>query len=155
MTKILFVCLGNICRSPLAEFVMKDLVRQRGLENEFLIASAATSDEELGNPIYPNMAQTMRRHKLPFSDHRATQLRRRDYDAYDYLIGMDSWNLVDMRRITGGDAQGKIHRLLDFSPYPRDVADPWMTRQFETAYTDIVSGCECLLTYILQHPNRD
>lgn len=155
MTKILFVCLGNICRSPLAEFVMKDLVQQRGLEDKFCIASAATSDEELGNPIYPNMVQTMRRHKLPFSDHRATQLRRRDYDMYDYLVGMDSWNLTDMRRITGGDTQGKIRRLLDFSPHPRDVADPWMTRQFETAYAGIVYGCECLLTYLLQQPGSD
>lgn len=149
MTRVLFVCHGNICRSPLAEFVMKELVRQRGLERAFFIGSAATSDEELGNPIYPYTVQTMRQHKIPFSDHRATQLRRADYDKYDYLIGMDSWNLSNMRRILGSDPQGKIARLLDFTDSPRDVADPWMTRQFEVAYTDILRGCQGLLAHIL------
>lgn len=128
---------------------MKDLVKRQGVETAFWIDSAATSAEELGNPVYPCTVQTMRRHKIPFTDHHARQLRRADYDKYDYLIGMDSWNISNMRRIIGSDTQGKISRLLDFTDHPRDVADPWMTRQFEAAYEDILLGCRCLLAHIL------
>ena len=124
MTKILFICHGNICRSPMAESVMKDLVRQAGKEAQFEIRSAAVSREELGNPVYPPARRELAKHGLSCDGHAARQIVRADYDAYDYLIGMDRGNMMGMRRAFGGDPAGKLHLLLDFTGKPRDVADP-------------------------------
>ena len=145
MTKILFVCHGNICRSPMAEFILKDLVRKAGCAAEVRIASAATSREELGSPIYPPAQRQLRSHGVPFDDHRARQMTRADYDAYDLLIGMDSANIRNMLRICGGDAEGKIHRLLDYTARPGDVADPWYTGDFSATWRDVLEGCTAIL----------
>ena len=144
MTKILFVCHGNICRSPMAEFILKDLVRKAGCAAEVRIASAATSREELGSPIYPPAQRQLRSHGVPFDDHRARQMTRADYDAYDLLIGMDSRNLANMRRICGGDPGSKLHLLMDYTGRPGDVADPWYTDNFEATWQDVLAGCQGL-----------
>lgn len=145
MTKILFVCHGNICRSPMAEFVMKHLTKQAGLEHEFSIASAATSTEEIGNPIYPPAARTLAVHGISSEGHAARQLRKDDYTAYDLLIGMDDANIRNMLRMCGGDPEGKIHRLLDYTNRPGQVADPWYTRDFEQTWQDVWEGCHGIL----------
>lgn len=145
MTKILFVCLGNICRSPMAEFIMRDLVRQRGLAAEFEIASAATSDEELGNPVYPPARRMLAAHGIDCAGKRAVQLTRADYDRYDLLFGMEQRNVQRMRAICGGDPAGKIARLLDGTPRPRDIADPWYTGDFQSTWDDLLEGCTALL----------
>ena len=148
MIKILFVCHGNICRSPMAEFVMKDLVQKAGLEAEFMISSAATSTEEIGNPVYPPARRKLAEHGIGCTGHAARQLTAGDYGCCDYLVGMDSANLRNMRAIAGGDPAGKIHRLLDFSSRPRDIADPWYTGNFDVTFDDIVEGCRALLAYL-------
>ena len=145
MTKILFVCHGNICRSPMAEFVMKDLVEKAGLKGEFAIASAATSSEELGNPVYPPARRKLQEHGISCAGHAARQLRREDYDAWDLLIGMDRANLRNMARICGGDRLGKMHLLLDYTSRPGEVADPWYTGDFESTWRDVLAGCRGLL----------
>lgn len=145
MIKILFVCHGNICRSPMAEFVMKDLVKKEGIADYFHIASAATSREELGNPVYPPARKKLAEHQISCDGKTARQLQARDYTEYDLLIGMDSANLRNMRRICGGDAEGKIHLLLDYTDRPGDVADPWYTRDFEATWRDVEEGCRGLL----------
>lgn len=145
MTRILFVCHGNICRSPMAEFVMKDLVQRAGLSGQFHIDSAATSTEELGNPVYPPARRKLAEHGIGCAGKTARQLRKNDYTAYDLLIGMDGANLRNMRRICGGDPEGKLHLLLDYTDHPRDVDDPWYTDDFETAWNDIERGCRGLL----------
>ena len=150
MKKILFVCHGNICRSPMAEFVMKELVRERGLSNMFFIASAATSTEEIGNPIHRGTAGVLDRENIPRTPRRAVQMKKADYDNYDYLIGMDSANIRNMTRIAGNRNDGRIIRLLDLTDEKRDVADPWYTGDFDTTYNDIVNGCSALLEYILE-----
>lgn len=150
MTKILFVCLGNICRSPMAEFVMKDLVKQAGLEGQFRIDSAATSREELGNPVYGPARRKLAEHGISCGGHRARQLQSQDYSQYDLLIGMDQANIRNMGRICGGDPQRKIHLLLDYAGRPgQEVADPWYTGNFETAWQDILQGCQGLLKELL------
>ena len=148
MTSILFVCHGNICRSPMAEFVMKNLVKKAGLEHEFSIASAATSTEEIGNPVYPPARRKLAEHGIGCAGHAARQLRRDDYDRYDYLIGMDSANLRNMHRICGGDPEDKISLLLDWTNRPGSVADPWYTGDFEATWTDVLEGCQALLEQI-------
>ena len=145
MTKILFICHGNICRSPMAEFVMKDLVRKAGLEKAFAIASAATSTEELGNPVYPPARRKMAEHGIDCTGKTARQMNRRDYAEYDLLVGMDSWNMRNMRRICGGDPDGKLHLLLDYTDRPGDGADPWYTGDFETTWRDVSEGCRGLI----------
>ncbi len=145
MVKILMVCHGNICRSPMAEFVMKDLVKKAGLEWAFEIASAATSTEEIGNPVYPPVRRKLAEHGIGCAGKTARQLRREDYEYYDYLIGMDSANLRNMRRMCGGDPEGKISLLLDHTNRPADVADPWYTGDFEATWQDVLEGCSCLL----------
>lgn len=145
MTKILFVCLGNICRSPMAEYVMKDLVRREGLVEHFIIDSAATSNEEHGNPVYPPARRLLQQHGIDCSGHAAHQLQRADYDRYDLLIGMEERNLNNMRRICGGDPAGKMHRLLNFTQRPGDVADPYYTGDFEATWRDVNDGCRALL----------
>ena len=145
MIKILFVCHGNICRSPIAEFVMKDLVARFNLSDRFYIASAATSSEELGNPVYPPARTELARHGISCQGKRAVQLTRADYGRYDYLIGMDSANIRNMHRMLGGDPEGKIYKLLSFAGSDRDIADPWYTGNFDAAYEDILEGCQALL----------
>lgn len=149
MTKILFVCHGNICRSTMAEFVMKYLLRKRGLEREFFIDSAATSTDELGSNVHPGTRRKLSQVGIPCGDHRARQLRREEYGQFDLLIGMDSANLRNMHRILGGDPEGKIHTLLDYAGRPgQSIADPWYTGNFDETYDDVLSGCEGLLTYL-------
>ena len=148
MKKILFICHGNICRSPMAEFVMKDLVKKAGLTSQFHIESAATSREEIGNPIYPPARRKLREKGIPFGDHRAVQMTRQDYGAYDLLLAMDQANVRNMTAIAGGDPAGKIRRLLDFTDHPRDIADPWYTGDFEATYDDLLQGCQALLDWL-------
>ena len=148
MIRILFVCLGNICRSPMAEMIMKDLVKKEGLENQFMIASAATSSEEIGNPVYPPARRRLAQVGISCDGKYAVQMRKSDYDRYDYLIGMDNGNLRSMLRIAGGDPQKKIYRLLDFTPEGGEIDDPWFTRDFETAFCQILAGCRGLLSKI-------
>ncbi len=145
MTKILFVCHGNICRSPMAEYVMKDLVQKAGLEDEFEIASAATSTEEIGNPVYPPARNKLAQHGISCQGHAARQLKRADYGRWDLLIGMDQANLRNMNRICGGDPEGKIHLLMDYTARPGEVADPWYTGDFEATWQDVLLGCSQLL----------
>ena len=146
MTKILFVCHGNICRSPMAEFVMKALTERAGLASQFHIESAAASREELGNPVYPPARRKLAEHGISCAGHAARQLSKKDYGKYDLLIGMDSSNLRDMRRICGGDPLGKMSLLMNHTARPGDVADPWYTGDFESAWLDIEYGCQQLLT---------
>jgi len=143
--RILFVCHGNICRSPMAEFVMKDLVRKAGREDEFEIESAATSTEEIGNEVYPPAKRKLAEHDISCKGKTARQMTRRDYDRFDLLIGMDSANIRNMNRICGGDPEMKIHQLMDYTNEPRDVADPWYTGNFEATWRDVLEGCQCLL----------
>ncbi len=150
MTKILFICHGNICRSPMAEFVMKDLITKSSLAADFHIASAATSTEELGNPVHHGTRTRLAREGISVAGKTAVQLKRADYDQYDYLIGMDSRNITNMHRILGGDPAGKISRLLDFTTYSHDIADPWYTGDFDLTYDDVLAGCEALLAEILR-----
>ena len=149
MKRILFVCHGNICRSPMAEFVMKDLVRKAGREGDFYIESAATSTEELGNPVYPPARQKLAEHGLSCKGKTARQMNRRDYEEFDLLIGMDTWNFRNMERISGGDRAHKIHRLLDYTQRPGNVADPWYTGNFEATWRDVLEGCQALLDTII------
>ena len=154
MKKILFVCHGNICRSPMAEFILKDMVAKRGLEAEFLIASCATSTEEIwngvGNPVYPPARRELALHGIGCEGKRAVQLQRGDYEKYDLLIGMDNANLRNMHRILGGDPEGKVHRLMDYTACGGEVADPWYSDRFDIAYRDISEGCAALLEQLLQ-----
>ena len=146
--KILFVCHGNICRSPMAESVMAYLLRQNGMDSYVQVASAATSTEEIGNPVHHGTVNILKRHSIPLVPHRAVQMRRDDYGKYDYIIGMDQWNEQNILRILGGDSEGKVYSLLDFSLHPRAIADPWYTGDFVSTYNDITEGCEALLRKI-------
>ena len=153
MIKILFVCLGNICRSPMAEFVMKDLVQKAGLGGHFSIASAATSDEEHGNPVYPPARRKLAEHGIGCSGKTARQLNAADYEAFDLLVGMDAANLRNMQRICGGDRQGKLSLLLDYTDRPGSVADPWYTGDFDATWRDVSEGCAGLLQHLKEtHP---
>lgn len=145
MKKILFVCHGNICRSPMAEFIMKNLVEKAGLTHKFHIASAATSREELGNPVYPPARRKLAEHGIACAGKTARQMTAADYDEYDLLIGMDSANRRNMTRIAGGDPEDKISLLLDWCGLSRDVADPWYTGDFEATWQDALAGCRALL----------
>ena len=149
MKKVLFVCHGNICRSPMAEFVMKDLVEKAGLSAQFEIASAATSTEEIGNPVYPPARRKLAEHGISCAGKTAVRIERRDYQKYDYLIAMEQYNIRNMLRILGGDPEHKIYRLLDFADNPRDIDDPWYTGDFDLTYQEIREGCEALLRLIL------
>ena len=144
MTRILFICHGNICRSPMAEFIMKDLVKKAGLEAQFHIESA-TSTEEIGNPVYPPARRKLAEYGIDCAGKTARQLTNSDYDKYDLLIGMDRANLRNMHRICGGDSAGKLHLLMDYTDRPGDVADPWYTDDFETTWRDVLDGCRGLL----------
>lgn len=148
MTKILFVCLGNICRSPMAECIMKDMLKKMGLSDSFYISSGATSYEEEGNGIYPAAARKLKEMGIEVVAHRSRRICKSDYDDYDYILGMEERNVSAIKGITGGDPQSKVRRLLDFSDNPRNIADPWWTDDFDTAYRDITEGCNALLSYI-------
>ena len=148
MKKLLFVCHGNICRSPMAEFVMKDLVKKAGLESQFRIESAATSREETGSPVYPPARRKLAEHGISCEGHAARQLTNQDYEEYDLLIGMDQANLRNMYRICGGDFSDKMSLLMDHTNHPGDVADPWYTGDFEATWLDVLAGCQGLLKEI-------
>jgi len=149
-TNILFICHGNICRSPMAEMIMKELVRREGLYDNFTIASCATSTEEIGNPVYPPARAELARQGIPCERRGARQLTKGDYAAYDLLLCMDDWNVRNTRRMVGGDPEGKIHKLLEYDGRPADdVADPWYSDRFDIAYADILAGCRGLLDAIL------
>lgn len=145
MIKILFVCHGNICRSPMAEYVMKDLVKKAGYGQSYYIESAATSREEIGNPVYPPVRALLREQGISCDEKRARQLTANDYQAFDYLIGMDTANINNMKKICGGDPDGKIRLLLDYTDRPGSVSDPWYTRDFRTTWNDVLEGCKGVL----------
>lgn len=148
MIKILFICHGNICRSPMAEFIMKDLVKQAGKDREFTIASAATSQEELGNPVYPPVRRILRQHGIDCSGKTARQITPEDYTRFDLLIGMDHANLRNMQRFFQGDPDQKLHLLLEYTNRPGEVADPWYSGDFDAAWRDIYAGCQGLLAQL-------
>ena len=148
MKKIMFVCHGNICRSPMAEFILKDMAKRNGLEKDFFISSCATSTEEIrdgiGNPVYPPAKAELAKHGLSCEGKRAVQLKKEDYEKYDLFIGMDGANIRNMHRILGGDPLGKVRKLMDYTDRGGDVADPWYSERFDIAYRDIYEGCEAL-----------
>lgn len=148
MTKILFVCLGNICRSPMAEFVFKDLVKKHHLENNFYIQSAATSKEEYGNPVHPGTRNKLAQYNISTENKTSIPLTQSDYDKYDYIIAMETRNIINILKIVKNDPLNKISRLLDFTDNPRDIADPWYTHNFDKTYDDIFEGCLGLLEHI-------
>lgn len=150
MIKVMFVCLGNICRSPMAEFVLKDMVAKRGLQDDFLIASSATSSEEIGNPVHYGTVNKLRQYGISTKGKYAAKLQKSDYNTYDYILGMEERNIYHMKRILGEDIDHKVYRLLDFSNNSRDIADPWYTGNFDKTYEDIVEGCEAFLSYVLK-----
>ena len=145
MVRILFVCHGNICRSPMAEFIMKDLVQKAGLESEFEIASAAVSAEELGNPVYPPARRKLAEHGISCQGKTARRITKADYEAYDLILGMDQSNMRGMNRTFGGDPEHKLHLLLEFAGRPGEVADPWYTGDFEATWQDVLEGCQGIL----------
>lgn len=144
MIKIMFVCYGNICRSPMAEFVFRSIIEKNGKSGSVKISSSATSAEEIGNFVYPNAKAELARHKISCDGKRAVQLKRADGDEYDMFIGMDNDNIRRMREILGEDKNDKIYRLMDFTSHGGEVADPWYTRSFNVAYNDIYEGCTAL-----------
>ena len=151
MIKVLFVCLGNICRSPMAEYVFKDMVKKEGLENQFSIASAATSYEEVGNDMHYGTKDKLDEMGIPYTKHKARRIEKQDYQKYDYIIGMEESNIRNILRIVGDDEGKKVYRLLDFSKNPRDIADPWYTGNFTVTYHDVVEGCTNFLNYLKSH----
>ena len=148
MTKVLFVCLGNICRSPMAEYILKDMVKKKGIENRFYISSAATSYEEIGNDMHYEAKDKLDEMGIPYTKHKARRIEKQDYEKYDYIIGMEERNIQNIIRIVGNDKENKVYRLLDFSKNPRDIADPWYTGNFTVTYNDIVEGCTGFLDYL-------
>ena len=148
MINIMFVCHGNICRSPMAEFVLKDMVAKRKISHNFHIESSATSREEIGNDIHYGTKNKLKKVGIPFTPRRATQITKSDYDKYDFILCMDNNNIRNLFRIIPNDKDDKIKLLLDFSNNPRNIADPWYTGNFEDTYNDIIEGCEALLNYI-------
>ncbi len=146
--KILFVCLGNICRSPMAEFIFKNMVNNKGISNNFIIKSAATSYEEVGNDIHYGAKEKLIQKNIPFTQRKAIRIMPEDYEYYDFIIGMDEANIRNIKRIVGEDVNNKISKLLDYSDNPRDIADPWYTGNFELTYNDIIEGCNGLLKYL-------
>ena len=145
MKKIMFVCHGNICRSPMAEFIFKKMIAERGLEGDFLVRSSATSTEEIGNPVYPPAGAELASHGIGSDGKYAVQLTRSDYEKYDLFVGMDSANIRNMHRIFGGDPKGKVSKLMDHTERGGDVADPWYSYRFDVTYRDVTEGCAALL----------
>ena len=155
MKKILFVCHGNICRSPMAEFVMKHLVREVGLADEIIVETKALHRDELGSDTHRGTREVLRAHGIPFSKRSATLMTAADYAAYDCIIGMDTENMRDLDRLTGGDPDGKVHRLLSYTGEERDVADPWYTGNFDATYRDVDAGCRALLRELMQDKRHE
>jgi len=154
MIKILFICHGNICRSPMAEFLFRHMAEEQGVGELFSVASAATSREEIGNPVHPGTRKKLAELGISTKGKTARQMTRRDYEEYDYLIYMEEYNLRNMTRITGGDPRGKMFRILDFANEPRDVADPWYTGDFEATFRDLKEGCQCLIDHFAKEAAR-
>ncbi len=149
MIKVMFVCLGNICRSPMAEFVLKDMVKKLGKENEFLIKSSATSYEELGSDVHHGTVQKLNSVGIPWEHRESVRLSKNDYDKYDYILGMEESNIRNIKKIIGNDSENKVYRLLDFSNNPRDIADPWFTGNFDRTYEDVLEGCKAFLEKVM------
>ena len=148
MIKVLMVCHGNICRSTMSQFVLQDMVNKLGLEEFFTIDSRATSTEEIGNPPHRGTVRKMQEIGIPVLLHRATQITWSDYNNFDYIIGMDTWNMRNLDRILKGDPEEKVYKFLSFAGSSRDIADPWYTGDFDTTYNDVVEGCEGFLAYL-------
>lgn len=146
MIKILFVCHGNICRSTMAEYVLKYLVEQQGIADQFYIDSAATSTEEIGNGVHPGTRRKLAEVGIPCGNHRARQITKQDYEDFDYIIGMDTYNIKNISRIVGFDTENKVYKLLDFTNRKGDIADPWYTGNFDATYRDVLEGCQGFLT---------
>ena len=151
MKKILFVCHGNICRSPMAEFVMRELVREAGLTAKISVASRALHTDEIGSDTHRGTREVLNAHGIPFTRRSAALMTRADYDTYDYIIGMDRENMRDLHRLTDGDPSEKVHKLLSFVGEQRDVADPWYTGDFDETYCDVDAGCRALLRQLTEH----
>ena len=151
MIKILFCCHGNICRSPMAEFIMKDLLQKRGLADKFYVESAATSREEIGNPVYPPARRELEKHGISCAGKTARQVTKGDYAAFDWILYMEQYNFPRLMKILGTDPQGKVHRLLDFLPNPKDIDDPWYTGDFDGVYREISEGCRDFLNDLEEH----
>lgn len=148
MYKILFVCHGNICRSAMSEFIMKDIINKRGLADKIQVSSAATSREEIGNDMYPPAKRKLDKEHIPYTRRQARQITQADYAQYDCILCMEEFNIRNLKRIIPSDPDNKIHLLLDYSDSPRDISDPWFTGDFDKAYDDITEGCENLLKYL-------
>lgn len=151
MIRVLFICHGNICRSTMAQFVFQNMVNMSGLADQFLIDSAATSTEEIGNPPHRGTIRKMNAVGIPILPHRARQITRSDYQKFDYIIGMDTWNMRNLNRMLGGDPDGKLYKLLTFAGSDRDIADPWYTGNFDETYQDVKEGCMALLAFLEKH----
>ncbi len=153
MTKIMFVCHGNICRSPMAEFIFKKMINEKGIADQFVVSSCATSTEEIwngvGNPVYPPAKRELAKHNISCEGKRAVQLKKSDYDVFDYLIAMDTNNVRNIMRIIGSDKEEKVYKLMSFTSRGGDVADPWYSGDFETCYNDIYEGCSALLERLI------
>lgn len=148
MIKIMFVCHGNICRSPMAEFIFKNMVENKGMLNEFYIASSATSTEEIGNSVYPPTRRKLMEHNISCEGKHSVQFRKDDYEKYDYIVAMDQRNITNIIRIINEDSDKKVYKLLDFSNNSKDIADPWYSGDFDTTYDEICEGCKKLLDFI-------
>ena len=151
MKRIMFVCHGNICRSPMAEIIFRDMVKKLGKESEFVIASRATSTEELGNPPHRGTVRKLSELGIPIVPHRATQIEWSDYTKYDYIIGMDDRNIKNLHWMLKGDPDGKVHKFLTFAGSKRDIADPWYTGNFDDTYNDVLEGCEGFLNHLKEN----
>lgn len=150
MKNIMFVCHGNICRSPMAEFVFKDLLEKRHLEDQFSVVSSATSREEIGHPVHPGTRKILSQHGISCEGKSSLQFMKKDYDHYDMIVCMDDYNIKNLLRIIGEDKQGKISKLMDFTEQPKDIEDPWYSGDFDETYADVKKGCEALLDYLLK-----
>lgn len=153
MIRICFVCLGNICRSPMAEFIFKNMVEKEELDNKIFIESRGTSDEEFGSPMHYGTIKELKKHHISYQDRTAKYLKEEDYHKFDYFIGMDSFNCQSMIHLFKKDTEHKIYRLLDFTPRKKDIADPWYTNNFSLTYQEIEIGCSCLLKYLIKKEN--